>query len=122
MEKLYLVELINYHFDSEDESINQDDVKILGLYKSEADYKVKVEKEIASFTKVSKTEVKVIRDEELEEDCVEVLDIVSQDARVTIIVSNVSIGDSKNLVDYNRINYYYDYDKTIDVEVINIEN
>ena len=122
MEKLYLVELINYHFDSEDESINQDDVKILGLYKSEEDYKVKVEKEIENFTKVSKTEVQVIRDEELEEGCVEVLDIVSQDARVTIIVSNVSIGDSKKLVDYNRINYYYDYDKTIDVEVINIEN
>ncbi|MGL4654422.1 MAG: hypothetical protein ACRCWM_00845 [Sarcina sp.] len=119
MEKLYLVELMNYHFDSESESINQDDVIILGLYKSEEEYKVRVEKEIENFTKVSKTNVEVIKDEVLEEGMVEVIDIVSEEARITLIISKVSLGDSKAMVDYNRINYYYDYDNTIDVEVIN---
>ncbi|MBB6624392.1 hypothetical protein H7E67_13200 [Clostridium gasigenes] len=30
------------------------------------------------------------------------------------------IGASKKLVDYNRINYYFDYEKTTDVEEINL--
>ncbi|MGL5068335.1 MAG: hypothetical protein ACRC6T_11055 [Sarcina sp.] len=121
MEKLYLVELMNYYFDSESESINQDDSKILGLYKSEEEYKQRIEKEVANFKKVSKTEIQIIRDEELEEGYSEVLDIISQEARVSIIVNEVSLGDSNALIDYNRINYYYDYDNTIEVEVINIE-
>ena len=50
----------------------------------------------------------------------DVVDIVSEEARVTIIVTAVSIGDSKKLVDYNRINYLLDYDKTTDIEIINI--
>lgn len=119
MEKLYLVELMNYYFDSESESINQDDVIILGLYKSEEAYKVRLEKEIENFKKVSKTKIEIIKDELLEEGMVEVIDVVSQDARVTLIVSEVSFGDSKALIDYNRINYYYDYDNTVDVEVVN---
>ncbi|MGL4450378.1 MAG: hypothetical protein ACRCTZ_04190 [Sarcina sp.] len=117
MERLYLVELMNYYFDSESESINQDDVIILGLYKSEEEYKAKLEKEIDNFKKVSETKVEIIKDEALEEKIVEVIDLVSEKARVTLIVSEVSIGDSKTLVDYNRINYYYDYDNTIDVEI-----
>ena len=121
MEKLYLVELMNYYFDSESESINQDDSKILGLYKSEKEYKERIDVEIANFKKVSKTEVQVIRDEELEDGYADVLDIISEEARISIIVNEVSLGDSNVLVDYNRINYYYDYDNTVEVEVINIE-
>lgn len=120
MEKLYLVELMNYYFDSESESINQDDVIILGLYKSEEEYKARLEQEIDNFKKVSKTNIEVIKDEVLEDGMVEVIDIVSEEARITLIVSDVKIGDSKSLVDYNRINYYYDYDNTVDVEVINL--
>ena len=120
MEKLYLVELMNYYFDSESESINQDDVIILGLYKSEEEYKRRIEKEIKNFEKVSKTNIEVIKDDILEEGTLEVIDLISENARITLIVSEVKLGDSKSLVDYNRINYYYDYDNTVDVEVINI--
>ena len=120
MEKLYLVELMNYYFDSESESINQDDVVILGLYKSEEEYKRKIEKEIKNFEKVSKTNVEVIKDDILEDGTLEVIDVISENARITLIVSEVKLGDSKSLIDYNRINYYYDYDNTVDVEVINI--
>lgn len=50
----------------------------------------------------------------------DVVDIVSKDARVTIIVTELTVGSSKKLVDYNRINYYFDYEKTTEVEVINL--
>lgn len=120
MNKLYLVELIEYSYDSKSECIDQEQAEILGLYTTEDEYKKRIEKEISNYTLVSKTKLEITRDEELVKDCMDVVDIVSEEARVTIIVTAVSIGDSKKLVDYNRINYLLDYDKTTDIEIINI--
>lgn len=48
------------------------------------------------------------------------IDIVSKDSRVALIVAKVMIGTSKKLVDYNRINYMFDYEKTGEMEIINL--
>lgn len=120
MNKLYLVELIEYSYDSFAESIDQEQPEVLGLYTTEEEYKQRVELELHNYKKVSKTELEITRDEELVDGCMEVIDIVSKDARVTIVVTEVEIGTSKKLVDYNRINYYFDFEKTTEVEIINI--
>lgn len=121
MEKLYLVELIEYSYDSFAESIDQEQPEVLGLYVSKEEYKERIELEIKNYKSVSKTELEITRDDELVDGCMEAIDIVSKDARVTIIVTELSIGSSKKLVDYNRINYYFDYEKTTEVEIINIK-
>lgn len=121
MNKLYLVELIEYCYDGETEAIDQEQAEVLGLYTTEEEYKARVELEIKNYKIASKTELEITRDDELVEGCMEVVDIVSKDARVTLIVTEVAIGSSKKLVDYNRINYYFDYDKTGEVEVINFK-
>ena len=120
MNKLYLVELIEYSYDGYAESIDQEQPEVLGLYTTREEYKARVELEISNYKLVSKTNLEITRDEELVEGCMDVVDIVSKDARVTIIVTELTIGSSKKLVDYNRINYYFDYEKTTDVEVINL--
>lgn len=120
MNKLYLVQLIEYSYDGHSESIDQEQPEVLGLYTTKEEYKARVELEISNYKLVSKTELEITRDDELVEGCMEALDIVSKDARVTIIVTEVTIGSSKKLVDYNRINYYFDYEKTTEVEVINL--
>ncbi len=120
MNKLYLVELIEYSYDGYAESIDQEQPEVLGLYTTKEEYKARVELEISNYKLVSKTNLEITRDEELVEGCMDVVDIVSKDARVTIIVTELTIGSSKKLVDYNRINYYFDYEKTTDVEVINL--
>ena len=120
MNKLYLVELIEYFYDGYSEGIDQDQPQILGLYATEEEYKARVELEINNYKKVSKTELEISHDEYLAEDCMDAVDIVSKESRVTIIVTAVAIGSSKKLVDYNRINYMFDYEKTSDVEVINL--
>lgn len=120
MNKLYLVELIEYSYDSFAESIDQEQPEVLGLYTTEKEYKERVELEISNYKLVSKTELEITRDDELVDGCMEVVDIVSKDARVTIIVTELAIGSSKKLVDYNRINYYFDYEKTTEVEIINL--
>ena len=122
MNKLYLVELIEYYYDGYSEGIDQEQPEILGLYTTEEEYKERVEFEINNYKRASRTELEISRDEELVEGCMEVVDIVSEDARVTLIVTEVQIGASKKLVDYNRINYYFDYEKTSEVEVINVGN
>ncbi|MGL4571382.1 MAG: hypothetical protein ACRCVJ_09980 [Clostridium sp.] len=122
MNKLYLVELIEYYYDGYSEGIDQEQPEILGLYTTEKEYKERVEFEINNYKSASRTELEISRDEELVEGCMEVVDIVSEDARVTLIVTEVQIGASKKLVDYNRINYYFDYEKTSEVEVINVGN
>lgn len=122
MNKLYLVELIEYCYDSQAECIEQEQAEVLGLYPTKEEYERRVELEINNYKMASKTELEIIRDEELVEGCMEAIDIVSRDARVTIIVTEVEIGASKKIVDYNRINYYFDYDKTGEVEVINLGN
>ena len=99
MNKLYLVELIEYSYDSKSECIDQEQAEILGLYTTEDEYKKRIEKEISNYTLVSKTKLEITRDEELVEDCMDVVDIVSEEARVTIIVTAVSICDSKKLVE-----------------------
>lgn len=108
---LYLVELMEYYYDSLTESINQDEVKLLGLYKTEAEARERIEKEINLYKEASKTNIDVLRDEVLQEDCIEALDVVSETGRVTIIATKVSTGDSETKIDYNRINYFFDYDK-----------
>lgn len=120
MNKLYLVELIEYSYDGYAESIDQEQPEVLGLYTTKEEYKARVELEISNYKLVSKTNLEITRDDELVEGCMDVVDIVSKDARVTIIVTELTIGSSKKLVDYNRINYYFDYEKTTDVEVINL--
>lgn len=120
MDKLYLVELIEYSYDCFSESIDQEQSEVLGLYTSKEEYKARLELEINKYKRVSKTELEIIKDDELVEGCMEAIDIVSKDARVTIIVTELTIGDTKKLVDYNRINYYFDYEKTAEVEVINL--
>ncbi|MBU3109140.1 hypothetical protein [Clostridium gasigenes] len=120
MNKLYLVELIEYSYDGYAESIDQEQPEVLGLYNTKEEYKARVELEISNYKLVSKTNLEITRDDELVEGCMDVVDIVSKDARVTIIVTELTIGASKKLVDYNRINYYFDYEKTTDVEVINL--
>ncbi|MEG1481770.1 hypothetical protein [Clostridium sp.] len=122
MNKLYLVELIEYYYDGYSEGIDQEQPEILGLYTTEEEYRERVEFEINNYKRASRTELEISRDEELVEGCMEVVDIVSEDARVTLIVTEVQIGASKKLVDYNRINYYFDYEKTSEVEVINVGN
>ncbi|MEG1002960.1 MAG: hypothetical protein RSF37_06105 [Clostridium sp.] len=122
MNKLYLVELIEYYYDGYSEGIDQEQPEILGLYTTEEEYMERVEFEINNYKRASRTELEISRDEELVEGCMEVVDIVSEDARVTLIVTEVQIGASKKLVDYNRINYYFDYEKTSEVEVINVGN
>lgn len=121
MDKLYLVELIEYYYDGYSEDLNQETPEILGLYKTKEEYKERLEAEIENYKKVSKTELQILKDEELVEGCMESLDIVSEDSRVTIVVTEVEIGSSRKLVDYNRINYIFDYEKTQDVEIINIK-
>lgn len=120
MDKLYLVELIEYCYDGHSEGIDQEQPEVLGLYTTEEEYKARVELEIKNYKLVSKTEMEISRDEELVEGCMEVVDIVSKDARVTLIVTEVTVGSSKKLVDYNRINYLFDYEKTSEVEVVNL--
>ncbi|MEG2195408.1 MAG: hypothetical protein RRY11_11420 [Terrisporobacter sp.] len=122
MNKLYLVELIEYYYDGYSEGIDQEQPEILGLYTTEEEYRERVEFEINNYKRASRTELEISRDEELVEGCMDVVDIVSEDARVTLIVTEVQIGASKKLVDYNRINYYFDYEKTSEVEVINVGN
>ena len=119
MEKLYLVELIDYYYDGQTDDLNQETPVLLGLYKSSIDAKNRVEKEIEKYKKISKSEVTVMVDEDLIDGCIESLDIVSEESRVSMVVTEVAIGSSENLVDYNRINYVFDYEKTSDVEVIN---
>lgn len=108
---LYLVELMEYYYDFQTESINQDEVKLLGLYKTEAEARERIEKEINLYREASKTNVDVLRDEVLQENCIEALDVVSEEARVTIIGTKVSTGDSDVKVDHDRINYFFNYDK-----------
>ncbi|SDP67993.1 hypothetical protein [Clostridium gasigenes] len=120
MNKLYLVELIEYSYDGYAESIDQEQPEVLGLYNTKEEYKARVELEISNYKLVSKTNLEITRDDELVDGCMDVVDIVSKDSRVTIIVTELTIGASKKLVDYNRINYYFDYEKTTDVEVINL--
>lgn len=120
MKKLYLVELIEYYYDAQYESIEQEQAEILGLYATEEEYKERVTNEIKNYKIASKTELEITEDEDLIEECKQVVDIVSKDSRVTIIVTEVALGTSKKLVDYNRINYYFDYDKTGEVEIINL--
>lgn len=115
MNKLYLVELIEYYYDGYSEDLNQETPEILGLYKTKDEYKKRVELEIDNYKKASKTELEVMRDEELVEGCMESLDIVSSQSRVTIVVSEVNIGGSNKSVNYNRINYIFDYEKTQDL-------
>ena len=119
MEKLYLVELIDYYYDGQTEDLNQETPVLLGLYKSSVDAKDRVKKEIEKYKKISKSEITVMVDEDLVDGCIESLDIVSEESRVSMVVTEVIIGSSENLVDYNRINYVFDYEKTSDVEVIN---
>lgn len=120
MQKLYLVELIEYYYDGYSEGIDQEQPEVLGLYATEEEYKARVALEIKNYKTASKTELEISRDDELVEGCMEVVDIVSKEARVTLIVTEVNIGSSKKVVDYNRINYYFDYEKTGEVEVINL--
>ena len=119
MEKLYLVELIDYYYDGQTDDLNQETPVLLGLYKSSVDAKGRVKKEIEKYKKISKSEITVMVDEDLIDGCIESLDIVSEESRVSMVVTEVTIGSSENLVDYNRINYVFDYEKTSDVEVIN---
>lgn len=109
--QLYLVELIEYYYDNQVKNINQDEAKILGLYESEEEAKNKINLEIENYRKACKSGFDILRDEVLEENCIEALDLVSEKARVTIIGTRVKTGDSGVQIDYDRINYYFDYDK-----------
>ena len=121
MNKFYLVELIEYYYDSKEDYIDQEVPQILGLYTTKEEYKARVQLEIDRYKKASKTEVEVYNDEELVEGCIEVLDIVSKEARVTMIVTKVNIGDSNKKIDYNRINYFVDYDKSGEFDEVMLE-
>ena len=121
MNKFYLVELIEYYYDSKEDYIDQEVPQILGLYTTKEEYKARVQLEIDRYKKASKTEVEIYNDEELVEGCIEVLDIVSKEARVTIIVTKVAIGDSRKKIDYNRINYFVDYDKSGEFDEVILE-
>ncbi|MGL5380593.1 hypothetical protein [Clostridium sp.] len=121
MNKFYLVELIEYYYDGKADCIDQEQPEILGLYATEEDYKSRVELEINNYKTVSKTDIEISRDDELVEGCIEVVDIVSKDSRVTIIVTEVTVGDSKKKIDYNRINYYVDYDKSGEFDEVKLE-
>ncbi|WP_297437445.1 hypothetical protein [uncultured Clostridium sp.] len=119
MEKLYLVELIDYYYDGQTDDLNQETPVLLGLYKNSVDAKDRVKEEIEKYKRISKSEITVMVDEDLVDGCIESLDIVSEESRVSMVVTEVAIGSSENLVDYNRINYVFDYEKTSDIEVIN---
>lgn len=121
MDKLYLIELIEYYYDGYSEDLNQETPEVLGVYKTKGEYTKRVELEIDNYKKVSKTEIKIMRDEELVEGCMESFDIVSSDSRVNIVVTEIVIGSSNKLIDYNRINYILNYEETQDVEIINIK-
>lgn len=121
MDKLYLVELIEYHFDSKAECIDQEQAEVIGLYDSKSLYKARVELEINNYKLASKTAVEIFRDDNLVDGCMEAIDIVSKDARVTLLVTEVSLGDSKRKIDYNRINYYVDYDKSGEFDKVKYE-
>lgn len=120
MNELYLVELIEYFYDGYSDGIDQDQPQILGLYTTEEEYKKRIDLEINNYKIASKTELEITHDEELSEDCMDAIDIVSKDSRVTLIVTKVMIGESKKIVDYNRINYMFDYEKTGEMEIINL--
>ena len=119
MEKLYLVELIDYYYDGQTEDLNQETPVVLGLYGSSNEAKVRIKLEVENYKKASKTKLDIIYDEDLVDGCIESLDIVSDSSRVSLVATKVKVGNSENLVDYNRINYIFDYEKTSDVEVIN---
>lgn len=121
MEKLYLVEQIDYYFDGQSEDLNQETPVILGLYTSVDEAKTRTKVEIENYKKVSNTDLNVYYDEMLEEGCIESFDIVSDNSRVSFVITEVKVGKSKNLVDYNRINYVFDYESTTDEKVITEE-
>ncbi|MGL4989603.1 MAG: DUF7336 domain-containing protein [Sarcina sp.] len=108
---LYLVELIEYYYDAYTETINQDEAKILGVYQSEEEARKRVEFEIENYKNASKTKFDVLRDEVLQENCIEALDVISETGRVTLIATQVLTGPSEVKIDYNRINYFKDYDR-----------
>ena len=121
MNKFYLVELIEYYYNSKEEYIDQEVPQILGLYTTKEEYTARVDLEIDNYKTISKTPIEIYRDDELVEACMEAIDIVSEEGRVTIIVTEVTIGDSKKKIDYNRINYFVDYDKSGEFDEVKLE-
>lgn len=121
MNKFYLVELIEYYYDGNAECIDQEHPEILGLYATESEYKSRIELEINNYKTVSKTDIEISKDDELVDGCIQVIDIVSKDSRVTIIVTEVAVGHFNKKIDYNRINYYVDYDKSGEFDEVTLE-